>query len=46
MYDYSKIDKKVNSIVKKVSLYMPTLSFDEIEKEIFKAYVYSRDAHE
>lgn len=46
MYDYSKIDKKVNDIVKKVSKYMVNLSFEEIEREVFKAYVFARDAHE
>ena len=43
--DYSKIDKKVDSIVLKVSKY---LSLDKkiIDSELKKAYFYARDAHE
>jgi len=44
--DYSKIDKKVKEIVKKASLYMINMSTEEIDKEVFKAYIYARDAHE
>ena len=43
---YSKIDKRVEVIVKKVSLYMPNLNIKYIREEIFKAYEYARDAHE
>ncbi|MDD2907484.1 MAG: RelA/SpoT family protein [Candidatus Gracilibacteria bacterium] len=43
---YIKIDAKVDAIVKKVSLYMRNLNFEYIKSEIFKAYLYSRDAHE
>ena len=46
MYDYKKIDKKVDFIVLEVSKYMKNLTFDYIKEEIFKAYYYSRDAHE
>ena len=43
---YIKIDEKVEGIVKKVSLYMRNLNYDYIKTEIFKAYLYARDAHE
>lgn len=43
---YSKIDKRVEVIVKKVSIYMPNLNIKYIREEIFKAYEYARDAHE
>ena len=43
---YSKIDKRVEAIVKKVSIYMPNLNIKYIREEIFKAYEYARDAHE
>lgn len=46
MYDYSKIDKKVNKIVDLVSSYMRNLNKDYIHDEIFKAYNYAKDAHE
>jgi hypothetical protein len=46
MYDYSKIDKKVDKIVKNISLYMRNLNKDYIKKEVYKAYLYARDAHE
>ena len=46
MYDYSKIDKRVNTLVKKVSSYMPHFDISHIEAEINKAYFYARDAHE
>lgn len=44
--DYSKIDKRVEKIVKKVSSYMTDLNEEYIREEIFKAYIYARDAHE
>ena len=43
---YIKIDEKVEGIVKKVSLYMRNLNYDYIKNEIFRAYLYARDAHE
>jgi len=43
---YQKIDKKVEGIIKKVSLYMRNLNFEYIKEEITKAYLYSREAHE
>jgi len=46
MYDYSEIDKKVDIIVEKVSLYMKNINKDFIRDEIYKAYIYARDAHE
>ncbi|MDD3144945.1 MAG: RelA/SpoT family protein [Candidatus Gracilibacteria bacterium] len=46
MDKYTKIDEKVEGIVKKVSLYMRNLNFEYIKSEIFRAYLYSRDAHE
>jgi hypothetical protein len=46
MDKYIKIDEKVESIVKKVSLYMRNLNYDYIKNEIFRAYLYARDAHE
>jgi hypothetical protein len=44
--EYIKIDKKVKEIVKKASLYMLDKPYEEIEKEVFKAYYFARDAHE
>ena len=46
MYDYSKIDKRVNTIIKKISIYMPHFDINHIETEVNKAYFYARDAHE
>ena len=46
MYDYTKVDKKVDWIVKDVLVYMRNLSPEYIRSEIFKAYFYSREAHE
>lgn len=46
MDKYTKIDEKVEWIVKRVSLYMRNLNFEYIRSEIFRAYLYSRDAHE
>jgi len=43
--DYSKVDKYVRSLVKKVQAYMTFLEPDEIKQEIEKAYLYGRDAH-
>jgi len=45
-YDYSKIDKKVNEIVKKVCSYIKYFDESYIKEEIFSAYLYARDAHE
>lgn len=44
-YDYTSIDNKVKNIIKTVCLYS---DFEEhyIESEIWKAYIYARDAHE
>jgi hypothetical protein len=46
MYDYSKIDKKVERIIKIVSSYITNLDKNFIKEEILKAYLYARDAHE
>ncbi|MFK7780231.1 MAG: RelA/SpoT family protein, partial [Candidatus Gracilibacteria bacterium] len=43
---YLKIDQKVDKIVKKVSKYMVNLNIEYIRKEIFKAYEYTKEAHE
>ena len=44
--NYSKIDKKVEHIIKKAWKHLSTLDRDFIEKEINKAYIYARNAHE
>ncbi len=46
MYDYSKIDRRVETIIKKVISYMTYLDKESIKEEIQKAYIYARDAHE
>lgn len=46
MYDYSKIDKKVEKIIKEVCIYMKSLNTTFIWDEIKKAYLFARDAHE
>ncbi|MDD3646313.1 MAG: RelA/SpoT family protein [Candidatus Gracilibacteria bacterium] len=43
---YIKIDENVEFIVKKVSMYMRNLNYDYIKNEVFKAYLYAREAHE
>jgi len=43
--DYSKINKKVDGIIEKVSHYL-SLDKNIIDSEINKAYIYARDAHE
>lgn len=46
LYDYTKIDQKVSQIAKKASKYLKKLDEDFVIKEIFKAYIFARDAHE
>ncbi|MDD2871398.1 MAG: RelA/SpoT family protein [Candidatus Gracilibacteria bacterium] len=46
MERYINIDKKVEKIVLDVAKYMTNLNIEYIRSEIFKAYIYSRDAHE
>ncbi len=43
--NYSQVDKKVEKLVKNVSLYLHDLSLEYIENEIKKAYLFARDAH-
>jgi len=45
-YDYSKIDRRVDQIIKKTSKYLTIFEKSFIEEEILKAYYYARDAHE
>lgn len=46
MDKYLNIDKKVEKIVIHVSKYMSNLNVEYIRKEIFRAYEYTKDAHE
>lgn len=46
MLDYSKTDKKLKDLIKKVSLYMQDLDYDYISDEIYKAYDFAKEAHE
>ncbi len=46
MHDYFEIDKKVDEIVANVALYMRNLNKAYINDEVYKAYIYARDAHE
>lgn len=46
MYDYSKLEKKIQTISKKMASYTPFLSREFIEKELMKAYDYAKNAHE
>jgi GTP pyrophosphokinase len=41
----TKLDKKVEKIVERVTQYMRDLNFEYIEGEIFRAYEYAYDAH-
>lgn len=43
---YSKIDKKVESIIRKVKKYMTWYTPKHIHEQIWNAYIYARDAHE
>lgn len=43
---YSKIDKKVENIIKNVEKYMTGVTPVFIHEQIWKAYIYARDAHE
>jgi hypothetical protein len=43
---YKKIDKKVDKIVKSVVKYMTNINPEYIKTEIFKAYEYTKKAHE
>ena len=43
--DYSNVDKKIEKLIKRVSLYLHDLSPDYIANEINKAYLFARDAH-
>jgi len=42
MQDYSKIDKRVNTLINKVSAYIPNFDNEYIKDEINKAYLYAR----
>jgi len=44
--DYSKIDKKVDQIIKKTCIYLKIFDKELIENEIKKAYLYAKEAHE
>lgn len=44
--DYSLIDTLVESIIDEVAKYMTNVPKEFIAKEIQKAYIYARDAHE
>lgn len=46
MYDYSKIDRKVDKVIRSVVKYMTYSDKKTIQEEIYKAYLYARDAHE
>ena len=46
MYDYTKIDKKVEKIIKIVFSYITNLDENFIRDEINKAYLFARKAHE
>ncbi len=46
MTQYTKIDKKVDGIIKNVKGYMKNLSPDFIDVEIRKAYIFAKEAHE
>ena len=43
---YSEIDKKVENIINDIKKYMTGLSPEFIHDEVWKAYIYARDAHE
>lgn len=43
---YTKIDKKVESIIRKVKKYMTGYTPNHIHEQIWNAYIYARDAHE
>ena len=45
-YDYSEIDAMVLEIIEKMSSYMKDTPKEIIQEEIWRAYIYSRDAHE
>jgi GTP diphosphokinase / guanosine-3',5'-bis(diphosphate) 3'-diphosphatase len=44
-YDFSKIDKKVEKIIKDVCIYIKNSNKEYIEEQINKAYLYAKDAH-
>lgn len=44
-YDYTFIDKKVDKIIKQVSGYLSDVSYENINSEIKKAYLYAKEAH-
>jgi len=46
MNDYTKLDKKVDNIIKTVCGYIKDLSPEYIKQEILSAYLYAREAHE
>lgn len=43
---YIKIDKKVESIIRKVKKYMTWYTPNHIHQQVWNAYIYARDAHE
>jgi hypothetical protein len=44
-YNFSKLDKTIDKIIKQVSFYIKNLSESYIKKEIYRAYKYALDAH-
>jgi hypothetical protein len=44
-FDYLSVDKKVDKIIKISANYL-IAPLDYLEKEIKKAYIYAREAHE
>lgn len=46
VHDYAAVDKIVDEIIETVAGYMQGVPRDVIEREIRKAYIFARDAHE
>jgi GTP diphosphokinase / guanosine-3',5'-bis(diphosphate) 3'-diphosphatase len=46
VYDYTKLDRKIDRIVNKVSEYITNFNKEYIKNEIYKAYIYAKEAHE
>ncbi|USN59042.1 MAG: hypothetical protein H6767_02965 [Candidatus Peribacteria bacterium] len=46
MYDYSKLESKIDIMVQHLATYIHDYDSAYIKNEIFRAYEYARDAHE
>ena len=45
-YDYSQLNRKIDKVISKVYWYIANPNKEYIKEQIYKAYLYAKDAHE